>query len=302
MPQLETIQDALRHLPDAPIATSRNRLWSGLTVDVHAGVADFELDAPPLDHHLVVYTPYGTGRMLQRRAGRAYESVHRAGSIIVMPAGQECSWRGIATPTVRLRMRPDLLAEAAEQVGKKAGARPELLNVFHTRDNLIAQLATMFQAEIEKPEHPSQHLIVDSATTILCAHLLRSYDAFGAKCIDSAHGLGPGALRRVISYVEDHYETPIRLDDLARLANVSRFHFARMFKASTGLTAMEYLEQTRLTRAQALIRTGRFSLASIASSVGFSDQSHFTRRFGRFVNCTPAVYARNFAPCKLPSP
>jgi len=79
---------------------------------------------------------------------------------------------------------------------------------------------------------------------------------------------------------------------LASVANVSRFHFARLFRRSTGSSAIAYLEQVRMRRAQELIRHGRLPLAQVAALVGYADQSYFTRRFRLAVGVTPARYAR----------
>ncbi len=296
-----SIESALQHQPDKPVATSRTKHWDGVTADVHGGVKQFELDAPALDHHIVIYTPHGTGRMMQKRAGQAHESVIRTGSVIIMPAGHECTWRGTATPTVRLRMPVDLFADVIQEMGMRPNQAGELLNVFHTRDPLIAQISGIFAGELERAEHPAQALIIDSASCMLAGHLLRSYDAFGVKTDPPAYGLGPRALNQAISHIEEHFDSPIRLDDLSRLTNVSRFHFARMFKASTGMTPMAFVEHVRIERARDLIRSAKLSLAEIAITVGFSDQSHFTRRFYLHANCTPAEFARHHAAKKLPT-
>ncbi len=301
MTQLATIESALGHQPDAPIATSRDKRWSGVTVDIHDRVEKFELDAPPLDHHIVIYTPHGSARLTQIRAGRTHECVHRPGSVIIMPAGHQSSWRGTSMPTIRLRVPMRLIADAVQEIGTNSGQGAEVLNVFHTHDRFLAQLANVFQNELKEPEHPAQRLLIDSASSMVAIHLLRSHSPFGAKPQGMSQGLSPRALNRVIEYIEEHFSSAIRLDDLARLADVSRFHFGRMFKASTGHTPISFVERTRIDRAQALIRDGKLSLASIAINVGFSDQSHFTRRFQLRTDCTPGEYARLFAPRRLPS-
>jgi AraC family transcriptional regulator len=113
-------------------------------------------------------------------------------------------------------------------------------------------------------------------------------------------GLGTRALAAVIGYIDAHLEEPVRLSELARLTNVSRFHFCRLFRRSTGLSPMAYLERSRVERAQRLIGQGRLSLAEIALEVGFADQSHFTRRFQRHSGCTPGAFAREHSAKRLP--
>jgi AraC family transcriptional regulator len=186
------------------------------------------------------------------------------------------------------------LNDAAAEIGRNTGRPAEPIDVFHTRDILIGQLSAIFLSELERPPHPTQSLIVESTSCTLAAHLLRQYDAFGRN-EKKLYGLSPRMLATVISYIEDHVNTPVTLTTLAGIANVSRFHFARMFKMSTGVSPMAYLEQCRIRKAQALIKEHDLSLAEVAFAVGFADQSHFTRRFRIHTDCTPSHYARSHA-------
>jgi AraC family transcriptional regulator len=105
-------------------------------------------------------------------------------------------------------------------------------------------------------------------------------------------GLAGGALRRVRAYIDAHIGARISLEELARQAGVSRFHFARQFRLSTGKSPMEYLRQVRIERSKSILQTRDTSIAEIAARLGFSDQSHFTRIFGRLVGVPPGSYAR----------
>ena len=104
--------------------------------------------------------------------------------------------------------------------------------------------------------------------------------------------LAPRTMKRVEDFIGDHLHEDIDLATLARLANISRFHFARLFRASKGLSAMAYLEKCRMERAQLMILEGELQLASIASLVGYDDPSYFTRRFRRYCGQTPSAWAR----------
>jgi AraC family transcriptional regulator len=105
-------------------------------------------------------------------------------------------------------------------------------------------------------------------------------------------GLGGGALRRVRSYIDEHIGERISLDELARQAGVSRFHFARQFRLSTGESPMAYLRWMRIERSKSILRTREATIAEVAAGLGFSDQSHFTRTFGRLVGVSPRSFAR----------
>ena len=106
-------------------------------------------------------------------------------------------------------------------------------------------------------------------------------------------GLAGGALRRVRSYIDDHIGDRISLSELARQAGVSRFHFARQFRVSTGESPMAYLRRMRIERSKSILQSRGTTIAQVAAGLGFSDQSHFTRTFGRLVGVSPGSFARS---------
>jgi len=103
-------------------------------------------------------------------------------------------------------------------------------------------------------------------------------------------GLGPSALRRVRSHIEDHLATGADLVSLARIAGVSCCHFSRAFKRSMGMPAHHYLITRRISAAIALIRDTDRALSDISLEVGFADQSHFSRTFVQLTGLTPGDF------------
>jgi AraC-like DNA-binding protein len=106
----------------------------------------------------------------------------------------------------------------------------------------------------------------------------------------SVGGLTPRALQRIREYIEAHLTDNIELGTLAVMAGLSKWHFARAFKQSIGSPPHFYLIQRRLERAQELLAESDLSLAQIALKSGFSDQSHFSRRFRMFFGVTPRSF------------
>ena len=98
-------------------------------------------------------------------------------------------------------------------------------------------------------------------------------------------------LRRVLDYMAAHLETDVSLDDLARVANLSPFHFSRVFAAAMGMPPHRYLSRLRLERAKTLLALGAMSITEIALTCCFSSQSNFTRAFQRATGTTPLAYA-----------
>jgi AraC-like DNA-binding protein len=103
-------------------------------------------------------------------------------------------------------------------------------------------------------------------------------------------GLPPGAMRRVREYVDAHLGESMDLAELAAIAGLSVFHFARQFKQSAGVTPHSYLVQRRIERAQDMLARTDLALSEIAVAAGFSDQSHLARHFRQLLGTTPREF------------
>lgn len=103
-------------------------------------------------------------------------------------------------------------------------------------------------------------------------------------------GLAPGALRRVREAVEQRLDQRLELTDLAAVAGMSRSHFARAFKESTGESPHRYVMMRRVALAAEMIKDTDRRLTDISLDAGFSDPSHFARVFTRIVGDTPSAY------------
>jgi AraC-like DNA-binding protein len=103
-------------------------------------------------------------------------------------------------------------------------------------------------------------------------------------------GLPPGTERRVREYVEAHIGNSIALADLAAIAGLSLFHFARQFKQSVGVTPHHYLVQRRVEHAQRMLAHSDLPLSAVAAAAGFADQSHLTRHFRQLHGATPREF------------
>jgi transcriptional regulator of acetoin/glycerol metabolism len=106
-------------------------------------------------------------------------------------------------------------------------------------------------------------------------------------------GLPPGALKRVREHVEHHLADRPSIEQLATVAGLSAFHFARAFKQSQGMTPHNYLLHRRVQRAQELLSATECSLSEVAIASGFCDQSHFARHFRRQVGMAPSAFRRS---------
>lgn len=107
--------------------------------------------------------------------------------------------------------------------------------------------------------------------------------------------LSPQAMARVRAYIEAHLGDAITLEDLAAAACISRFHFARLFRATTDCSPMQFVRQQRVARAQALLAQSSRPISAVAADLGFFDHSHFTRTFRRLTGVPPGRFTRECA-------
>jgi AraC family transcriptional regulator len=141
-------------------------------------------------------------------------------------------------------------------------------------------------------ESAAGRMLVETASLTLAARLLHSYCDSGS-CIPAAPLLDHARLRRILDYISTHLADEITIAELARLACLSTFHFARMFTLVIGTPPHRYVSRMRLEKAMAEITAGRLPLAQIALKAGFSSQASFTRAFHRATGVTPGEYRRH---------
>jgi len=138
---------------------------------------------------------------------------------------------------------------------------------------------------------PAGRLYVDLLTQTLIVHLLRSHAAFPVEPHGVSGGLLPTVLRRVQEYVAAHLPDELRLAELATVANISPYHFARLFRQSVGNSVHSYVTERRLELAARLLAEG-LTLTEVATRTGFADQSHLCRRYKTRFGLSPRAHAQ----------
>lgn len=114
-----------------------------------------------------------------------------------------------------------------------------------------------------------------------------------SRCYGRSRNPNSQALWRIaeaITHLETHFNEPISLVQLARMARMSKRSFLRAFSAATDLTPISYLIQLRVNRASELLRRSKDSITNIAFRVGFSDSNYFSRQFRKIIGVTPRKY------------
>jgi AraC family transcriptional regulator len=224
-----------------------------------------------------------------RHAGLEYESGGRAvradvaaGAAFVTGA-DPITWGAVAGTTEALEIYPDP-ALVRRLAPDGSGVRPAL----GVRDGVVFGIA----AVLRRAHVVGGDLSDIEASTLahrLVAHLAGAYGAGPARRAADrpVGGLDRRTVDRVVEHVDADLAATVTLDGMARVAALSPFHFARAFKATTGMAPHRFVTVRRLEAAKAALLASDASVVQIAYSVGFSNVSHFRRLFRREFGVAP---------------
>jgi AraC-like DNA-binding protein len=178
-----------------------------------------------------------------------------------------------------------LLQKAAEEVADRAAGTPYFPSPV-IQDPSVARLLQAFFVSLQRPHSALEQ---ESRLLAVLARMIARYSSQRPDIRES--GRERGAVRRVRDYIHDHYPDNMTLVQLAAVANLSRFHLIRVFQKETGLSPHAYLTQVRVEKAKELLARN-VPIVHTALAVGFSDQSHLTRRFKSITGIPPGQYAQ----------
>jgi AraC family transcriptional regulator len=138
---------------------------------------------------------------------------------------------------------------------------------------------------------PLNRLLRESALSALVCHLL----SLSRRTAESSrtNAIAVRDMRRLIEYVDVHLHEEIGLHDLAATSGWSVRHFTRVFRQATSETPHRWLMARRVERAKHLLGKRNLSLAEIALTCGFADQSHFTTCFRQVTGATPMKWRKD---------
>lgn len=230
-------------------------------------------------------------RALRLRGGRAQSASLARGGISIIPEGNYGSWR--------YEDELDVFHFYISNVELSRLASEEGLQSFsHLRENLrvddpvlgmLAHEVALACMEGEEGSLYSSTLGVAMGLRVLRSH---SNLSFYHSANQPNHGLAPWQLNAVIDAMRSDVASDPNLADLARIARLSPFHFARAFKMSTGVPPHRYLVLIRIERVRALLETTDLPIGDISAQVGYDDPSYLAWLFRREVGLTPVRYRR----------
>jgi AraC family transcriptional regulator len=258
------------------------RWWHGALHDYHTGMSGH-----------VVMTYYSAPQHIDWRAGRAQlASRTQPGSITLIPEGHDGHWN-IAGPieVSHVYLTDKRLQSCADLI---AGGKPiELIDRVGFEDTAAARILELLSHEAARGDRSSR-LFLEQAIDLLCVQLIRDHSSLGALPTSAPRrGLADWQVKRVTTYMRDHLDQEIGLQELATLVNLSRFHFCAAFRMATGHTPHEWLTVQRIQRAKALLANPQLPITEIALTVGYQTPSAFAATFRKIAGVTPTEFRRS---------
>lgn len=280
----------------APVLSSASTPWQDVMLQQYApGPVDLVNIVTP--SHLIIL-------QLNQAALREIRLGEQAAHSVRIQPGQTSFYPAMFPYSVRSQDTGGFLGLTIEPSFLFCTAHPlidpehfELTPKLAFEDPLLRAGVLALKAEIEAGS-PGGRLYAETVAAALAVQLVRHYSTAKRAGHLNGGGLTPFQLRRAIDFMQAHLAEDISLESLAQAVEMSRFHFARLFKKSVGLAPHQYLTGCRVERAKHLLLQSKATIAEVALKVGFCDQSHLAIYFKRVYGVTPKAFAQRMAPGK----
>ncbi len=221
------------------------------------------------------------------------KAVMTPGDFSILRPGFESSWqwnRGFQATVLYVNERR--LADFASEVFDRHIDTVSVRESFQVQDPVIQHSITALASEVKR-EAVGSTLCRDALMTQLSVQLLRHHAESRLRTPRCPGALSAVQAREVAEYIDTNLASDLSLHSLARVAGISQYHFARLFKRRFGIPPHSYVQQRRAQRARHLILHSDMELKAIVGATGFCDQSHMTKSFKRVFGVTPAECRRS---------
>jgi AraC family transcriptional regulator len=270
---------------ETPVLFKRQAIWQGIKI-LHGDVLAGEIPEHTPDVHEFNITLAGRLRVeKQTSAGRRVVQHASPGNLCLTPSGQpiRASWNE-RIENLALTFKPDFVERIALE--NKFSGGFELTEVYKTRDPLVVQIGLALLDEL-CAEDLTDPIYADTLSQSLVIHLLKHYTTARIAAVEPKGGLSGYKLRRVKEFIRENLDQDLTLAEIAEAADLSRYHFSRAFRQSTGTTPQKFLMEQRIERAKVLLTDRDLAIVDISLQTGFKNQSHFTTLFRKFTKLTP---------------
>ncbi len=274
-----------------PEFSSADHAWVGFSFE------EARSSAEPLPAHswpktTLLYVTGGEASLQWKHRGVWHEDPCRRGTVSIVRRAVEIESAASSQPFPMLIMQLDNLKLHHIAPDYVLTIERSLAPVQVTQDGRLAALMSAMCEEVREG-CPSGRLFGESLSLALLAYLAGTYATPRPPDCDASN-LSPSQRRIVVGYVRSHLAGSVCVSELAALVQMSPSHFARVFRASFGVTPYRFVMQERIGKAKGMLAEAEMSASQIAMALGFSSQSHFAKVFRQFTGVTPKRYKASF--------
>ena len=194
----------------------------------------------------------------------------------------------IAPPGLPLSSSWDGAGEVTAIYLKAGPESSSVLPQYWIQDPLIHAIGTALEEELASP-HPSG-TYAESLGTALVAHIFAKYSDRALANGTASRAQYSAQIGRSLEFIGNHLDRDLSLDELASVANMSKFHFAKSFRQAMGIAPHQYLVKLRVEKARKLLALRTMSVEDVAHRVGYLDKGHFAAQFRKIVGISPNRY------------
>ena len=135
----------------------------------------------------------------------------------------------------------------------------------------------------------------DGTALLMLADLIRYFSVYSLPGTTTGTGQSNDILRKIISYVNEHYTEKLSLEEVANQVGFSREYFCRFFKQHMGITFLRYLNEVRISHAGRILMNTDKSISEVMQESGFTNQTIFNRLFKEIYGMTPRQARNSYA-------
>lgn len=275
------------------LASSSGRGWQGVAAELRAHPAGNLPAVLPSQVEITLAIEGGNGAVSRKGNGVRQVTRVEPGTLWLCPVGvgeDDTNISADLPEILHIYLSEENFQSLSRQYGNIRVNGSSVRYLADVDDALIRQLGLSILTELRQ-ETSAGRLLVESSALALTARLVQSHGHESLNSLFNGEDKAcPTRIARVVDYIRSNLEGDLTMDELAGVACLSSFHFARMFKQVTGKTPHHYVSNQRLGRAKSLLLDGGVSFAEIALRSGFSTQASFNRSFRQAEGCSPSQY------------
>jgi AraC family transcriptional regulator len=281
-----------RRLPffGKPTISSADQPWAGYSFEeATPGPAAEPLPSHSYSRTTLLYVTEGSGSFLNwKHRGVWHKDPCRQGTVSIVRRDVEIQSSGLSKPLPVMVLQLDNLKLQDIAPDHVLAIERSLESAQVTFDFRLAWLLAAMRDEVSEG-CPSGRLYAESISLALLAYLAGAY-ATPRQTESCAAHLSPAQKRSVVAYIRANLTSSVSVSELAAVVHMSPSHFARVFKASLGVTPYRFVMHERIEGAKDMLGSTKLSASQVAMAFGFSSQSHFVKVFRQVTGVTPKQY------------